>query len=69
MIDTPRKLNALVLIGIGILLLNASRLEVALSGASNLVMLAITVLPLVGVIFFVLGVYRFFSKEKDEKKP
>jgi hypothetical protein len=64
MFENPRKLNALFFMGIGILLLNSTRLKSSFAGASDVIRIGINLLPIVGVIFLVLGIYRFATKEK-----
>jgi len=63
---TPRKMNALVLMGIGmLLLLSVDPLNKTFAGASSLVLAAINFLVAPGLILFVLGAYRFASKGKS----
>ena len=65
---TPRKLNAVVLLGIGILLMLATEpLAKSMVGSPPLVLAGINFLSPVGVIFFVLGIYRFATNEKPKK--
>lgn len=61
MFQDPRKLNALVLVGVGILLLN---LKGSLKFDSDILMIVVSLIPVAGVIFFILGIYRFATKEK-----
>lgn len=64
---TPRKLNALLLMAIGIVLLNGPKLASVFAGASDYVMAGIYFLPGLGFIFIILGIYRFTTKGKDEQ--
>ncbi len=73
---TSRKEKAIGFIVIGIVLLNAPRLAPLLTEASKnftertyfLLMAGIHFLPGLGLIFLVLGIYRYETKGKEEKK-
>jgi hypothetical protein len=63
---TPRKMNALVLMGIGVLLvLSIDPLNKTFAGGSTLVLAGINSLSVPGLVLFVLGAYRFASKGKS----
>lgn len=62
---TPRKLNALVLIGLGILLLQApSALLPHVPETMLLLQAGINLLAAPGLLLFFVGLYRFWSKAK-----
>jgi len=63
MFQDPRKLNALILVGVGIILLNLSG---GLKFDSDILMIAVSLIPVVGVICFILGIYRFATKGKSK---
>jgi hypothetical protein len=63
---TPRKLNALVLIGAGVLLLQAPEpLARTFANAPPLALAGIYALSPLGLTLFALGIYRFLSKGKS----
>ena len=63
---SPRKLNALVLLGIGILLMmSVEPVLGALPDAHPLIQAGVRLLALPGLVCFVLGVYRFATKGKE----
>ena len=64
MFDNPRKVNALIFMVIGIILLNTGRLQAGMAGAPDLVIVGMSFLPVLGIIFLALGIYRFAAKEK-----
>lgn len=61
MFQDPRKFNALILMGVGIVLLN---LRGAIKLDSDILMILISLIPVVGIICVFLGIYRFATKEK-----
>jgi hypothetical protein len=64
-----RQLNALVLGGVGMLLaLISGPLEKTFSNAPSLVLAGIVFLSPLGVILFVLAVYRYATKDKESRK-
>ena len=64
MSQTPRQLKALVLIGIGLVLIMAPRAVIPMLQGSvgGYVMAGIQFLSPLGLIFLVLGVYRYATK-------
>lgn len=64
---SPRKLNAIILFGCGVLLLNAPQALVPLTPPNaNLLRAGLSALVFPGLACFVLGIYRFFTKGKNE---
>lgn len=62
---TPRKMDALVWMGIGmILIMGSGPLAEALEGANSFLMAGVHSLAWVGLIFLALGGYRFGTEEK-----
>ena len=62
---SSRKLDAIVFMGVGILLLMSIRpLETTLANADSRVLAGINFLSLPGVVLLLLGVYRFATKGK-----
>ena len=64
---SSRKVNALVLFGCGVLLLNAPQALVPLAPAdANLLRAGLSALVFPGLFCFCLGIYRFFTQGKKE---
>jgi hypothetical protein len=65
---TPKKLNALVLIGIGVLLMIATEpLVRTFSGSSDGLLAALHLVSPLGLIIFIIGGYRYLSKDKGSQ--
>ena len=63
---TPRKLNALVLLGVGILfLVSIEPLNKIFAGAHPLILAGVNFLSIPGLVCFALGVYRFSTTGKQ----
>ena len=67
MSQTPRQLNALILIGIGILLVMTPRALVPMlqGSAGDYVMAGVYFLSPLGLIFLIIGIYRYATKGKS----
>jgi len=62
---TPRKTNAVMWMGIGmILIMGSGPLAEALKGANSFLLAGVHSLAWVGLIFLALGGYRFVTEEK-----
>jgi hypothetical protein len=65
---TPRKLNALVMMGVGLLLIFSSKpLTHIFATANDFLLAGIALLAPVGLIFLALGLYRYFSEGPESK--
>jgi len=59
----PRQINALVLAGVGVLLMAGTEpLRNALSNSPPLILAGVSLLSPVGLVLLVLGIYRYSSK-------
>ncbi|QJR13539.1 hypothetical protein [Usitatibacter palustris] len=64
---TPRQLNAIVLIGIGVVLLMVPQtIPGVIRSSPPMVAAVLTLLSPIGLIFFVLGLYRYATKGPDK---
>ena len=67
MSQTPRQLNALILIGVGIVLIMAPRALVPMlqGSADGYMMAGMHLLSPLGLMFLVIGIYRYVTKGKS----